>query len=345
MKIAIVNNYVPFIYGGAEFLADSLNAKLKEYGHSSIIVKLPFKWNPPEKVLESVLASRLMYLANVDLVIPLKFPAYCISHPNKVLWLLHQFRQAYDLWGTPFQDIPNSDQGKAIREAIITIDNQHLSQAKKIYTNSHVTSERLYKFNQLDSEILYPPLMDDHIYFCQEYGDFIFYPSRISEGKRQYLIVESFRYTQTPVKLVIAGNPDNPNDLIRLQSLIETHQLQDKVKLIGNFISQKEKANLFAHCLGCTYIPYDEDSYGYVTLEAYHAFKPVISCTDSGGTSIVVKDQENGFLVSPHPQEIAQKIDLLYNQKNLAETLGRNGYEHLKKLNITWDHVIRSLTQ
>ncbi len=345
MKIAIVTNYVPFIYGGAEFLADSLNAKLKEYGHSGIIVKIPFKWYPPEKILESMLSCRLLYLDNVDRVIPLKFPAYYVSHPNKVLWLLHQFRQAYDLWGTPYQDIPNTDQGLVIRKAIIEADNQHLSSAKKIYTNSHITSQRLHKFNQLDSEILYPPLIDTHLYNCQDYGDFIFYPSRISQGKRQHLIVESFHYTTTSVKLIIAGNPETPDDLTRLQAIIETYQLQDKVKLIDEFISQEQKADLFAQCLGCTYIPYDEDSYGYVTLESYHARKPVISCTDSGGTSIVVKDQETGFIVEPDPREIAQKIDKLYTQKKLAKTLGENGYQHLQKLNITWDYVIGRLTQ
>ena len=53
-----------------------------------------------------MLAARLIKLTSIDRVIALKFPAYYVEHDNKVLWLLHQFRQAYDLWGTTFQDIP-----------------------------------------------------------------------------------------------------------------------------------------------------------------------------------------------------------------------------------------------
>ena len=46
MKIAIVNNMVPFLYGGAEFLADSLNSKFKEYGYDSQVITYPFSWTP-----------------------------------------------------------------------------------------------------------------------------------------------------------------------------------------------------------------------------------------------------------------------------------------------------------
>ena len=42
-------------------------------------------------------------------------------------------------------------------------------------------------------------------------------------------------------------------------------------------------------CLAVAYIPYDEDSYGYVTLEACLAKKAVITCTDSGGIDALVR--------------------------------------------------------
>ena len=95
MNIAIVNNMVPFLYGGAEFLAESLSEKLKEYGHQSIVITYPFKWVPKEAILDSIMAVKLNQIDNCDLVIALKFPAYFINHSNKKLWLLHQFRQAH----------------------------------------------------------------------------------------------------------------------------------------------------------------------------------------------------------------------------------------------------------
>ncbi|MBG1260437.1 glycosyltransferase family 4 protein [Nostoc commune] len=345
MKIAIVNTTVPFIYGGAEFLADSLQSKLIEYGHQALVIRIPFKWYPASNIVDHMLACRLIKLENIDRVIALKFPSYYVKHPNKVLWLLHQFRQAYDLWGTPYQDIPNTPEGLKIRETIIHADNIYLQEAKKIYTNSHVVSNRLKRFNGFNSEILYPPLIDPHLYSCQSYGDYIFYPSRISGGKRQDLVVESFKFTKTNVKLVIAGNADTPEDLTRIESLVDNNNLTDNVKILSKFISQEEKAHLFANALGCAYIPYDEDSYGYVTLESYQSRKPVITCTDSGGTSVVVKDGLTGYVVAPEPQAIAAAIDRLFINKNLTKSLGEAGYEHLMALNITWDNVIQRLTQ
>ena len=78
MKIAVVSNQAPFVYGGAEYLADTLAARLRGRGHRVDIVRLPFKWYPPQAILEHMLAVRLLNVAagGPDLVIALKFPAY-----------------------------------------------------------------------------------------------------------------------------------------------------------------------------------------------------------------------------------------------------------------------------
>jgi glycosyltransferase involved in cell wall biosynthesis len=343
MKIAIVNNCVPFMYGGAEFLADSLKDKFIEYGHESMVIRIPFQWNPSSRILEHMLACRLLQLENVDKVIALKFPAYYIQHPNKTLWMLHQFRQAYDLWGTQYQNMPNTPEGLSIRDSIINADNKYLREAKKIYTNSKVVTDRLNKFNGINSEVLFPPLMEAEKYSCGDFGDYIFYPSRINHSKRQYLAVESMKYTKSNVKLIIAGSPDTANDLIHIETIVRENNLQSKVKIIGKFISQDEKVDLFAKSLGCIYIPYDEDSYGYVTLESFHSQKPVITCNDSGGTDVVVKNDLTGYVVSPDPQEIAAAMDKLFYDKKLARELGQNGFKHLVSLGITWENVIERL--
>jgi len=343
MKIAIVNVCIPFIYGGAEFLADSLKNKLIEYGHQAIIVKIPFKWYPPQRIIEHMLACRLLRCENVDRVIALKFPAYYIKHPDKILWLLHQHRQAYDLWGTPYQDIPSTPDGLRIRQTIIQSDNAFIKEAKKIYTNSDVVSGRLKRFNGIDSEVLYPPLMDAEKFRCSEFGDYLFYPSRIILGKRQYLAVESMKYTRSGAKLIVAGHPDTPEQLEYIKSIIEKNHLQSKVKIIGHWISQEEKSDLYANALGCIYIPYDEDSYGYVSLEAYQSGKPVITCSDSGGTLAVVENDITGYVVPPEPQALAETIDKLYFDKVQSARLGQAGREKLSTMNITWERVMRCL--
>ena len=344
MKVAVVSNCVPFVSGGAEHLAEALRRKLVEYGHSAIAVSIPFRWHPPQSILESLLACRLLRLSNTDLMIGLKFPAYYLPHPNKVLWLLHQFRQAYDLWGTPYQDLPSTKEGERVREAVIRADNLYLREARTIYTNSEVTSERLRKFNGIPSEVLYPPLLkSDHLRHT-EYGDYVFYPSRITRGKRQYLLVEAARHLRSNTRVVIAGQPETPADLDLLERTIASHRLESRVTVMPHFISEEKKAELFAGALACVYTPYDEDSYGYVTLEACHCRKPTITCTDSGGTSLLVVDGVTGRQVEPSPESIAEVIDDLAANRQLARDWGEAAYEQMVRLGIHWDNVIAKLT-
>lgn len=342
MRVAIVNNSVPFIYGGAEFLADSLKEELVEHGHQAIVIRIPFKGHPSQKILEHILACRLMRFENIDKVIALKFPAYYINHPHKKLWLLHQFRQVYDLWGTPYQDLPSTPDGLRIREAIIQNDNAFFGDCSEIYTISKVVTERLKRFNEVDSEVLYPPLRGSERYHSNEYGDYFFYPSRITKGKRQYLAVESMKYTESNVKLIIAGNPDVPEEMVELESIIKKNKLESKVKIIGKWISEEEKIELFADALGCLFIPYNED-YGYVTLEAYHSKKPVITCSDSGGPLEFVENGTSGLVVPPEPKSIAAAMDRLFYSKELSKKMGQSGFEKLRTMNINWDHVIERL--
>ena len=123
MRILIATVQVPFVRGGAEVHGENLRDALRRAGHEAEIVAVPFKWYPPERILDTMLSCRLMDLTEssgvkVDVLIGLKFPAYLIPHPNKVLWILHQHRAAYDLWGHQFGDLHRFPNGSQIREAI-----------------------------------------------------------------------------------------------------------------------------------------------------------------------------------------------------------------------------------
>ncbi len=344
MRIAILNNAVPFLRGGAEHLADALELKLREFGHSSAVFRLPFRWNPPEKIPEHILACRLMKLPNVDLVIAFKFPAFYVPHPNKVIWLLHQFRQAYDFWGTTFQDLPDTAAGRAIRNTIVTSDNNFLPEAKRIYTNSSVTGDRLRKFNNIESEILLPPLLSDSHFHCQEYGDFIVCLGRVNAVKRQHLLVKAMKYCRTNVKLVVAGKSESESESAAILQIIKAENLSQKVIYIDRFVSEEEKVDMLSRCLGCAYIPYDEDSYGYVTLEGCLSSKPVITCTDSGGIDMLARNNETGYVVEPDPKAIAESFDRLYSDRQCAMAMGKRALEHALSFNINWEHVIKKLT-
>ena len=71
--------------------------------------------------------------------------------------------------------------------------------------------------------------------------------------------------------------------------------------------------------------------------------KPVITCTDSGGTLEFVVDQETGSIVEPEPKQIAEKIDWLYENQQKAKKLGQNGLKAYRDKNISWDNVVAKL--
>lgn len=344
MKVLVVNNCVPFVRGGAEHLADALTEKLNEFGHEAMLLRIPFQWEPPEKCLEHIIACRLMRLPNVDRVIAFKFPAYFLPHDNKFLWLVHQFRQVYDLWGTPYQCMAPTPANLAIRKSIIASDNEYLPEARAIYTNSTVTSARLKRFNGIDSRVLHPPLLTTAHLRQGPFGNYIFCAGRITASKRQHLLVEAMQYVRSGVKLIIAGRTEAAEDEVRIRQLLRRAEISEKVQFFNRYITEEEKTEWFASCLAAAYIPFDEDSYGYVTLEAFYSGKPVITTSDAGGILSVVRPKETGHVVEPTARALAAAMDNLYEDARSAQRMGAAGLELVLSLNLTWDHVVKMLT-
>lgn len=345
MRVAIATVQVPFITGGAEILVAMLKDELIKRGHKAEIVTIPFKWYPDKQLISSMMMGRMIDLSEVngekiDKVIAMKFPAYYLKHDNKVLWLMHQHRQAYDLWETEYGDIHQLPNGEKIRNIIKRSDEEYISEAKKVFTIAKTTSERLLKYNGIKSTTLYHPPLNYEKLRCDSYGDFIFYASRIDSIKRQRLLVEAAKYFKSDVKVIIAGG-GSEKEIQYLNELIETNKLQSKVRLVG-FISEEEKIDYYAKCLGVYFGAYNED-YGYITLEGFFSKKPVIVHKDAGGPLEFVEDQYNGFVIDNDPEEIAKKIDYLYENNMEARRLGENGLKSLKEKHMDWDYVIDQL--
>jgi glycosyltransferase involved in cell wall biosynthesis len=343
MRIAVVNTQSPFVRGGAEQLVQWLVDRLREHGHRADLVGLPCRWHPPQTLLEHALAARLTRISDVDRVIAVKFPSYYIPHDDKVLWLLHQHRPAYDMWGTDY-GLPATTEGRYVRRAIVEADNRLLAEARRVYVISQVVARRLRTFNGLESTVLYPPIGDELSYFCEQPENYVFFPSRINPVKRQYLAAEAMRHVSSDVRLVIAGDADfRGTDLDQVSKLVADPDLRGRVELLPGWLPEGRKLELLAHCLGVLFVPRDED-YGYVTLEGFLASKPVITCTDSGGPLELVEDGISGWVAEPNPRAIAKAIDRLAANPARAARMGLNGRERVEVLGINWDHVVEELT-
>ena len=345
MKIGVLNNAAPFMRGGAEHLAEALVRRLIEAGHQACLYRIPFQWNPQEKILDSMLAARLLQFPNLDLVIPFKFPVYTVQHPKKVVWLVHQFRQAYDLWGTDLQGLTADRDGERIRSMIINADHEFLPEARKIFVNSHITADRLRKFNGIGSEVLYPPLAEPELLGPGPQGDYIFCAGRINASKRQHLLVEAMRFTRSGVRLLLAGSHESPAEEAQMRVLMADSKIAAKVEWLPGYLDEDRKREYFRKCLAAAYIPVDEDSYGYVTMEAFLCEKPALTCTDSGGIHILVADNETGYITQPTPKALAVAMDRLFEDRAKTFDMGQAAGSRLSDLGIALPAVIKRLIE
>jgi glycosyltransferase involved in cell wall biosynthesis len=345
MRIIIATTQAPFIYGGAEIHAQELCKALELAGHEAEIVAIPFQTYPMERILDTMLVCRLLDLTsangrNIDRLIGLKFPAYLIPHPSKVLWILHQHRQAYELWGNPCGGLDLSANGLQIRENIIRADNNVFAETHNIFSNSKNVARRLKTYNNVDSIALYHPPQDADSFYFQEEEGYFFFPSRINQIKRQELVVEALAKTTHAVPVIFAGKAEGNFD-IYLQEKIAKLGLTERAMFIGK-ITNEQKIAHYAKSLGVVYPPFDED-YGYVTLEGMLASKPVITCQDSGGPLEFIRHRETGLIVEPTANALAAAMDEIWQNRSWAKQLGKAAYEHYQNLDISWSNVLSKL--
>lgn len=343
MRIAIASVQVPFIAGGAEAMTEGLSEAILAAGHQVEVITMPFQFSP----INIVSSSMIEWLqkdfdrfdcGHIDQVIALKFPAYYLSHKNKKIWLMHQHRSVYELFDTPFGESSNSHEASILREKVKAFDNISFANAAEIFTISKTVSNRVKYFNGFDTIPLYQPPPYATMYEAGAVFPYIFIPSRLEGLKRQELIVRAMKNIKEPLFAVIAGDG---GQFEYLRKLVELEGLQHRVKFVGRLKAEAFRryySNAFLVFFG----PYLED-YGFVTLEAMLSAKPVITCTDSGGPTEFVINDETGRIVEPDEQAVADAVNSLWANKKKAVEMGVNGLSHYHALNITWANVIEKL--
>jgi len=345
MKVGVLTVQIPFVMGGAELHAANLVKALREHGHEAEIIRFPFTWFPPHRIQPQILATQLLDVTEssgmrIDRVIGLKFPAYLMPHPNKVLWILHQHRAAYDLWLHEPGDLHGQPGGERAMQAIRAADARAIPAAKQVFTNSRRVSQRLFDYCGLLGEPLYHPPPDAELYQPAEPDDFLLMPSRINETKRQSLLIEALFHLRSDARVCILGRPDRETVLHALQARA-AHLPPGRLRFLGG-VSDEQKRDLYARCLAVVFIPLDED-YGYVTLEAMLAAKPVLTCSDSGAVLEFVLPEQTGLICPPDPIALAACIDRIWTDRPLARRLGTQAREHYRGLGLSWAKVVEKL--
>ena len=340
--VLVCEAQVPFVHGGAEVHVRQLVRELRARGYTTELVSVPFKWYPKEEILPHAAAWRLLDLSEsngraVDLVIGTKFPSYFARHPKKVAWLIHQYRAAYELCGTEYSDFAHTELDVGLRDTLMRLDTTMLGECRAVFTNARNTAARLARFNGLAAEPLYhPPKLASRL-VPGPYTNYVLSVGRIESVKRVDLIIAAMADVPPEVRLMIAGDG---TQRLNAERAAEQAGVADRVTFLGT-VEDDDLIALYAGALAVVYPPYDED-FGYVTLEAFLARKPVITCTDSGGPNEFVIDGVNGFVSAPEPGELAAAINRLAADRARTAAMGDAGHDRASA--ITWDGVIEKLT-
>jgi glycosyltransferase involved in cell wall biosynthesis len=343
MKVLIVNNMAPFVWGGAEELAAHLQRNLVAAGHQSEVLRIPFQWEPATRIPSQMLMVRNFELMNVDRVIALKFPAYLIRHPHKTLWLLHQYRQAYDLFDAGQTNLPEGQLGQDIRNFIRKADEECFQESQRIFTNSEVTRKRLKHYNGFDAHVLLPPLNDPELFLGGEPQGYIFAGGRVNGMKRQHLLLEALAQTPGNTRLLIAGPPDTPEDGQKLLELSDRLGLGERVRLDLRFLPRQVYADYVNGASAVAYLPFDEDSLGYVAMEAATAGKALITTQDSGGVLGLVRHRQTGWVAAPNLESLADVMSAVCSDSAITARYGQSARELWLSMGITWQKTIERL--
>ena len=339
MRIAVLRPQVPFARGGAEIFTDELVSELRARGHDADVVSVPFKWYPGARVLTQAFLWRMLDLdeadgRRIDIVVATKFPSYVVRHPEKRVWLVHQFRQAYELDGTELGQFGASSEDRALRRQVQQLDRIALGEATRLFATSGNVARRLERSTGLVAEVLPHPPQALPYRNAPSQG-FVLSASRLDRAKRIDLLLEGAALQEGFDVVVVSDGPDRE----RLESIARAKGLDGRVRFEGR-VDAERLAGLYATCSSVYYAPVDED-FGMGPYEAFLSGKPVITTTDAGGPLDVVHDGRTGLVVEPTAAAVGRAAAWLREHVDEAVAFGDAGKALADE--VTWDRAIARL--
>jgi glycosyltransferase involved in cell wall biosynthesis len=340
--ITVVTSAPPLTEGGHLVLARALERALREAGHRAGIVTTPA--NRFGRQARAYLATYFTDVGvtgtgeRVDQVISLRYPSYAVRHPKHVCWLVHTMREYYDLWDRFSSQLSARGRLKESvrRRAIHAADNYCFRHVTRMHAISNTVRDRVARWNRIGAETVHPP-PPQRDYRCEEYGDYIFFASRLTPLKRADLVLRALAEPAArAIRCVIGGDGD---DRARLEQMARDLGVAARVTFAG----QLAEAGLVSHlsrCRAVVFPPFDED-YGFVTGEAFASAKPVITCTDSGGPVELVRSGGNGWVTAPEPAAMARAMAEAMDGASEAERRGQQAMRDVAAM--SWANVVKKL--
>ena len=339
-RVLVLAVQTPFSDGGAERHVRRLTQELVRRGAQADLVTLPLIERRRFDLVRSALNWRSLDLSEVggrrvDAVIATRFPSYAARHDNKIVWLIHQYRQAYDQFGTAYSDFTSSPEDERTREAIAEIDRVGLSEARRVFANSATVAARLKRFNGIASAPLYHPPPLAGRYRSGPFGDYALTVGRLDGWKRPELPLAALAHAPAARLVIVGRGPEED----RLKRIARELSVEDRVRFVPD-VDEEGLLDLYAGARLVVVAPAGEDL-GYVPLEAFLSGKPVLTTDDAGGPLEFVRHGETGFVVPADAAALGAALRLAWEKPEALEKLGEKGRQAASAL--SWDTAVSAL--
>ena len=345
MRVIVAAGTPGFIGGGATELAISVERALLEAGHE---VELLFvqSYEDTTRIFPQLAGMRVHdYSDEADHLIALRWPAHFLRHERKSVWFLHEFRTLFDLAGY-LGDMGALQAGDAARARLLAgWERTALGEARNVFTNSQVVSDRLARsLDGFPSQVLEPPYPRDLPEAPSfDPGRHVLQLGRVAPIKRQDLAIRALAASGADWHLTIAGVPEPPEYGRALHEMVDELGVADKVDLRLGWIDEDEKLALLARSSVVLNLAFAEDSYSYVTYEGWAAARPVVTTSDTEGIAHAVATAGAGAVAHPDPASLGQAVQDLLADPGRAAAEGARGRDWVLTKSTTWDDAIARL--
>ncbi len=187
---------------------------------------------------------------------------------------------------------------------------------------SNAVKQRIKKYYQRDSEVVFPPVEIEKFEGPRMKENFYLLVGRLIPYKRADLAIKVFNEIGLP--LFIVGTGSEEKKLKKMAS--------DNIKFLGE-LTDEELADYYRRCRALIF-PQEED-FGIVALEAQAAGAPVVAYKAGGALDTVVEDRTGVFFEKQTVSDMIRAIEKLekmrFNLKDLHDNARKFSKERFKK--------------
>ncbi|MDA1060731.1 MAG: glycosyltransferase [bacterium] len=233
------------------------------------------------------------------IISPLKTKHVCYCHsPMRYAWdWANEYREENNLQG--LRGVLYAHLIKYLREW----DQISSDRPDKYVANSANVRNRLNKYYNVDSTIVYPPVETDRFRASSNHSGYFLIVSTLTPYKRIDLAVQLFN--KIGRKLVIIGDGSHRTYLENIAG--------SNIEFLG-FKSDDVVKDYLENCRALIF--QGEEDFGIVPVEAMACGKPVLAFGKGGATETVISGKTGEFFFEPNVESMEDGLArLLYNEK------------------------------